>query len=822
MADLAARRRTVLFAVFFTNLLSLACQVLWVRKLTFLFGSTAGVFATVLASFLLGLALGALAAGRIADRTARPWRLLSFLAIGLGVYCAASLPVFDLARRVYLAIFPPSLAPGAAASGKAAVVLVTLLLPTMAIGAVFPLAVRLYHGVHRGAATSPGGDLSLVYALDTLGAATGALLAGFVLVPGLGLIGSTLLLGAGAVGLGLFLLRGGEAPEAIAIPAGAAILASPVPKSTGRSVKRKPVGKENEPVPPAPLPVRELDPRRIPLILTMFFLTGLAALLLETGWNRFFYVLSGTNVYSLSVVLAGFLSGIGLGSLLLKRWIDRIRDPLGTVAWLYAAIGLGGVLVFRSAGFFERVYMWIFTTTDSYYSFEIQVYLVVFALVLAATLAMGANFPLVARIATPAGPGEGADGEKRSLGAGRAFFANTLGAVVGAFLGEFLLLPRWGFSGLLLVTLGLYTLAALVFLLFADPARRRRPAVAAAVLLAGAFVLAPPITPLALPVDAVYYHGLRAGSWDDFADQVAAMQVIHRQQGFYGEVAVVRLGDDLILKHNGKSDASTNADDNYAQLLLGELPLLLHPHPRMVLNIGLGGGATLRAIVHHPEVNRITQVELDPLVTAAARNWFGPFNDHALDDPRVEVVTNDGRNYVESTDRKWDVIISEPPNIWVSGVSGLFTTEFYRAAQARLAPGGILCQWFPLHEMERNDFRLALATLISVFPQAAVWSNGVDAVVVAADVLPRMDPARLASASSASASPGITRDLADLKIPPGGLGNLLGHPFLSVADVPGFIGRLPAGAAQNADDRPLLEFRTARNLFTTNRQRVRG
>jgi spermidine synthase len=819
-ADLAARRRTVLFAVFFTNLLSLACQVLWVRKLTFLFGSTAGVFATVLASFLLGLALGALAAGRIADRTPRPWRLLAFLEIALGVYCAVSLPVFDLARRIYLAVFPHSLAPGAAASGKAAVVLVALLLPTMAIGAVFPLAVRLYRGVQRGAhreeAASAGGDLSLVYALDTLGAATGALLAGFVLVPGLGLLESTLLLGAGAVGFGLFLLRGGEGPAPSVIPAIPASAPAAVPNLAGKTGKKKQPRKGNEPVVPAPLPVRELDPRRIPQVLAVFFLTGLAALLLETGWNRFFYVLSGTNVYSLSVVLAGFLSGIGLGSLLLKRWIDRIRDPLGTVAWLYAAIGLGGVLVFRSAGLFERVYLGSFTTSDSYYGFEIQVYLAVFALVLAATLALGANFPLVARIATPAG-------ESRGLGAGRAFFANTLGAVLGAFLGEFLLLPRWGFSGLLLVTLGLYALAAIVFLLLADPARRRRPAIAAAVLLAGAFALAPPIDPLTLPFHAVYYHGLRAGSWDTFAEQVAAMEVVHRQQGFYGEVAVVRLGEDLILKHNGKSDASTNADDNYAQLLLGELPLLLHPQPRTVLNIGLGGGATLRAIVHHPEVTRITQVELDPLVTAAARTWFGPFNDHALADPRVEVVTNDGRNYVESTDRKWDVIISEPPNIWVSGVSGLFTAEFYRAAQGRLAPGGILCQWFPLHEMERDDLRLALSTLTAVFRQAAVWTNGVDAVVVAAEVLPRMDPARLAAISGMSAaSPGIARDLADLKIPPGGLGNLLGHPFLAVADVPGFIGRLPEGGAQNADDRPLLEFRTARNLFTANRKRVRG
>src|SRR5262249_36127049 len=155
------------------------------------------------------------------------------------------------------------------------------------------------------------------------------------------------------------------------------------------------------------------------------------------------------------------------------------------------------------------------------------------------------------------------------------------------------------FAGLLLTTLGLYTLAAAVFLRLADPARRMRPAIAVLVLLACAFALAPPITPFALPFHAVYYHGLRAGSWLDFEAQVESMEVVHRAQSFYGEVAVVRLGDDLILKHNGKSDASTHKSDNYAQLLLSELPLVLHPHPKTVLNIGLGGGVTLRGITHH-------------------------------------------------------------------------------------------------------------------------------------------------------------------------------------------------------------------------------
>ncbi|HTQ80638.1 MAG TPA: fused MFS/spermidine synthase [Thermoanaerobaculia bacterium] len=811
-ADPTSRRRTVLAAVFFANLLSLACQVLWVRKLTFLFGSTAGVFATVLAGFLLGLALGALGSGRTIDRAPRPWRRLALLLLGLGGYCALSLPLFDLARKLYLALFPASLSPWAAASGKFGLVILVLLPPTLAIGAIFPVAVRLY----RGAAASPGGDLSLVYALDTLGAATGALLAGFLLVPGVGLSISTLLLGAFAAGLGLYVLRLGEAlgGPATTVTSGsagteaAAELPVPAtkPAAGGPGGRRKAKGAPPPATPlstPAPAP---FEPRRIPLVLAIFFLTGLAALLLETGWNRFFYVLSGTNVYSLSVVLAGFLSGIGLGSLLLRRWVDRLRDLAGTVAWLYAAIALGGTLVFRSAGFFERVYLGSVSTSDSYYGFQIKIYLTIFGIVLAATLAMGANFPLVARLATPGG--------ERGQGAGRAFFANTAGAVLGAYLGEFVLLPSWGFSGLLLVTLGLYTLAALVFL-WLSPRRRRTLALTAALLVA-AFALAPPLLPLTLPFHAVYYHGLRAGSWLAFEAQVEAMEVVHRAEGFYGEVAVVRLDDYLLLKHNGKTDASTSPDDNYAQLLLGHLPLWLHPRPRAVLNIGLGGGATLRAVTHHREVESITQVELDPLVTAAARTDFAAFNDHALADPRVELVTNDGRNFIESSRRQWDVIISEPPNIWVSGVSGLFTREFYQAVRRRLAPGGLLCQWFPLHELERDDLRLALATVTSVFPQAALWTNGVDAVVVAGATLPGPDPARLAAAA---AEPGIARDLADLKVAPGGLAALVGHPAYSVASLPDFIGGMKN---TNVDERPLLEFHTAQNLFTFNRRQARN
>src|SRR6185295_541874 len=313
----ASRPLLLLSTVFFTNLLSLSCQVLWLRKLSFLFGSTAAVLSTVLSVFLLGLALGALAAGHAADRSSRPWRLLALIEIGLGAYCALSLPIFTAGRSFFLAVFPADLAPLPAALAKLLIVLVTMLAPTLAIGAVFPLAVRLY-GQGLG---HVGRDLSLVYGLDTLGAATGALLAGFVLVPKAGLSASTWLLGLAAAGLGVLILT--------------------LKVEARQPGKREKTRKDTEP-PPAPAEPLG-SPVRLAALLATFFLTGSAALLLETGWNRFFSLLNGTDIYSTSTVLAGFLGGIGLGSLFMAKWIDRIRNPFAAVAYLYAAIALSGM-----------------------------------------------------------------------------------------------------------------------------------------------------------------------------------------------------------------------------------------------------------------------------------------------------------------------------------------------------------------------------------------------------------------------------------------------------------------------------------------------
>src|SRR5436190_8906644 len=504
MTPLSARRRLLLFVVFSTNLISLGCQVVWVRKLGFLFGSTAAVLATVLSVFLLGLAGGAFVGGHWADRAERPWRILARLLLVLGAWCALSLPLFDLARSLYLRFVPLDLQPAAAASSKAFVVFLCLIAPTFAIGAIFPIATRLAaEGTH-----DLGADLSMVYAMDTLGAGLGALLAGFVLIPHLGLGAATLLLGGGALVLAgrIFLERSATLPAS---------------------------AKKIKPERPQPRAgIEEESAPRLWMVSAVFFFTGLAALLLETGWNRFFYVLNGTSVFSLSIVLAGFLGGLGAGSFLMRRYIARIVDPYGVAAGLFAAVAIGGVLVLRPAGWFGRIHLGLFQAASSYAMFQLEVCAAIFGIVFLAAIAMGANFPLVTLICVR--------GSRRpGFWVGVVFCSNTLGGVLGALLGEFVLLPRWSFSGLALAALALYGLAAIVFLALSPSATRKRPMLLAATLIILAIGASPAVVPFELPFHALYYHGLRAGSYRAYRQEIDRMRVRWQADGFYGRVAVV-------------------------------------------------------------------------------------------------------------------------------------------------------------------------------------------------------------------------------------------------------------------------------------------
>lgn len=794
----SSARRWLIAAVFYANLLSLACQVLWARKLNTLFGSTAAVFGAVLAVFLLGLALGAVWGGRQVERSERPWRLLAGCLAAAAAWCLASIPLFDLARLAYLALAPAGLGPVASAVSKLPAVVLLILPPTLAIGAMLPIATALLSRT----GSELGRSIGTIYGADTLGAAAGALLAGFVLAPGLGLKAGTAALGL--VGLGLAWALHREGPRLAAVPAPAAARQQSKERKAakgGREIKSR----KESPPPTAPSEKPTLGPASatgLRWMLAAFALSGAGAMLLETGWNRFFYVLNGTSVYSLAVVLAGFLAGIGAGSLLAARRIGKLKDLAAAVAVLQVVIAFAGVAVLRARVPFEQAYLAIFRGAESFAAFQTGVAFLIFALVFVATLAMGANFPLVARLATRRA------GEAGSS-VGRAYAVNTAGAVAGALLSELVVLPRWGFGGLMTCAVLAYLGSAAVFATMASPARRPRWALAAAGVVA--IALCPPILDYDPPRIAVYYHGLRDRTWENLAQENRELTPIYERQGFYGQVSVLEAGGGLFLKHNGKTDATTFPGDNFAQYMMTHLPMALHPAPRRVVNIGLGGGITLDAVTRYPSVEEIVQVEIDPLVAEAARLHFADFNHRALDDPRVRMVFDDGRNFIERSRERYDVIVSEPPNIWVAGVSGLFTREFYLATRDRLLPGGLLSQWLPLHELSRDDFRLAVRTISGVFPHVAVWSNLNDGILLAS-----MEPLPLAGEGLEKrlVLPGVADDVAAAGMRFSAMPDFMRKPMFDGS----YLATLIVGETRlNTDDLPVLEFNSARNLFVYNK-----
>jgi tetratricopeptide (TPR) repeat protein len=278
--------------------------------------------------------------------------------------------------------------------------------------------------------------------------------------------------------------------------------------------------------------------------------------------------------------------------------------------------------------------------------------------------------------------------------------------------------------------------------------------------------------------------------------------VLYLREGAAATVAVRRLAGTTSLVIDGKPDAS-NAGDMLTQKLLGHLPLLLHDRPRRVCIIGLGSGVTTGAVLRHP-IEAVDVVEIAPEVVEAAAHFAVEHHD-ALADPRTRLLVTDARSHLRFSRATYDVIVSEPSNPWMAGVAALFTTEFMQSVRARLAPGGVFCQWTHTYDMSEADLRSILATVREVFPQASLWLVGDADLLTVAGVDAPPDAARLARYWQ---RPGVADDLRTVAtIAPREVGDLL-------VGGPDDVARLAEGAPVQSDDRMALEFSAPRSFAT--------
>jgi spermidine synthase len=218
----------------------------------------------------------------------------------------------------------------------------------------------------------------------------------------------------------------------------------------------------------------------------------------------------------------------------------------------------------------------------------------------------------------------------------------------------------------------------------------------------------------------------------------------------------------------GKVMASTNREDMRLQRMMGHLPAIFHPNPKTALVVGFGAGVTAGSLVVHPEIERIVICEIEPLVPQASGALLASANYSVLDDPRVEVIYDDARHYIATTDEQFDIITSDPIDPWMDGAAVLYSVEYYALAKQRLRAGGIVAQWLPLYESDVPSLKSELASFLKVFPQGTVWSShiprngGTDLVMIGQDGAMKIDVERLAA--RIERNPRLAQSLADVDL----------------------------------------------------------
>lgn len=761
---------------------ALVYQVAWSKALGLVFGCSAHATATCLAVFLGGLTLGSAWFGA---RKGTP-RVLLFLYAGLELataLCAAfSLIGLAAVRAAHGSLHAAlSDSPWMAGAARVAGVVGVLLLPTFFMGGTFPVFVRATSAIAR-----LDDRVTRAYALNTLGAAAGALLAGFELLPRLGLqrtVGFAMSLN---VVSGLLALRalGWEAPAA----------------STGSEpADAHPVSSN------AARPVAAL---RLIALYAAFAIVGATAMAYEIGWTRLLATVIGSSTYAFTLMLASALAGMSLGSFWFSRHASRAeRLTLRTWSWTQTGIALtiavflgsfrvlpplAATLVHLSSGRFAE---WTVA----------QATIAAMAIVPTATL-LGFSFPLMVLLIERAGgrPARRPDSLEEGARVGGASAINTSGAVLGAFLAGFVVLPAVGAYELVALSACINALlGAASSIEWGARGVIRRAVSHVALVIALAWVGGSPrFFPPATAAFAAALYGNLPNSHLRFQEIVDTEDVQFLEEGLTATVAVTRTDDYIALKINGKVDASTL--DQSTQLLLGDLGAALHRHPRRALIVGLGSGMTASAVARFPDVQVIDCVEIEPAVLHAAAALHR-LNRGVLSDPRVHVVVDDARSFVQGGGPPYDLIISEPSNPWIAGVASLFTDEFYAAIRRRLAPGGMFVQWVQAYALAPDDLRMIVATIADRFEDVSLWhSQRRDFLVLART---EEGPLDLERARALWRSPSLQEDFGALHL----VAPESWFAYLRLGDRE--LRALAAGAQRNTDDRTPLEYRAPRALF---------
>ncbi|HEX8700155.1 MAG TPA: fused MFS/spermidine synthase [Myxococcaceae bacterium] len=759
-------------------------ELVWSKYLANVLGNSGQAHAVVLATFMGGLALGAYAFGRTADKVKNPLAMYGLLELGVGLYALIFPWVLNLLSSAYLAV-AGGMPDGIRVVPKLVLASLSLVVPTMLMGGTLPALVRHF----SSSLNQVQRELARLYAVNSLGACVGVFLAGTTFVPAMGLSASAklaaminILLALGAIALSR------RFPPALA---------------PGQAAEQPEAGAEGDNT-SYPL-------KAVRAALFGVALSGFTSMLFQVTWIRLLTVVMGASAYAFTLILTAFILGIGLGSF----WL-MTRKGKGDLLRLFGNLQVGLVLsviialpLYVRLPVFFRSAQWMMNhTVDAWPAYQVITFGFACLVLVLPTFFMGAAFPAAARVAT-------AKVEEVGRQLGGVYLWNTLGTITGSALGGLVLMPWWGMEGNFIAgVIGNLIAAGLAFR--AAPQRPAKPVQAfgpLGVAVAASLVFLVAMNGWAVRLSGIAQVRAPQSRPPDYETQVRNFErdikPLYYKDDTFATVLVGQLGKHLFMRINGKVDAS-NGDDIETMVLSGHLGFLLHPRePENALVVGAGAAITTGSMLAHP-VKHLDMVEISPAVIEAAR-LFKDDNRNAVDDPRTHVHIDDAKTFMALAPRKYDVIVSVPSNPWVAGVSGLFTRDFFQTVDKHLSDDGILVQWVHTYESSKDLIRLVVRTMRETFPHATTWLGPSDVIFVASRKPISLDAAKLAARM---ARPDVKEDLARVDIHD--VYGLLSKQIHSDEGQLEFAGPGPI----NTDDHNILEY-SAPIAFFVGRQEVR-
>ncbi len=660
----------ILFAA--SGCAALVYEVVWYQMLQLTIGSTSVSLGVLLATYMGGLCIGSLWLPRL-KWSGHPLHLYAGLEAGIGILAALVQLSLPLLNRIYFA---------GAEHGLESMLLrgllasVCMLAPTVLMGASLPAVVRWVETRQFGTGVATWGFL---YGGNTLGAVFGCLIAGFYLLRVYDMATTTYI----AVALNLVI-------AAVSWFIGNS---TPVSEATAESVAEE----EAEFVTP--------EASVWPVYLTIA-ISGATALGAEIVWTRLLGMLLLATVYVFSIILAVFLTGLAIGSAAGSALLKKIK-PQAALGWCQILLALG--MFWTAYTIVNTLPFWtddVLTTKDAWHMYGLDLKRCIFA-ILPATLFWGASFPLAC--AAVAGKGR----EAGRL-AGGIYAANTLGGIVGALGVSLVLIPWIGSQDTERVLLMLAALSGAVAL---APTMRKSTggiyALVACLVVAG--LLTWDIDPI--PGELIAYGRRMAGN-------KGQSEILYVKEGRNSSVAISRWNNGAVYVNvNGHVEATTEIYDMKLQRMVGHLPALLHPNPKSVLGIGFGAGVSAGTFTRYPGIEKITVCEIEPVIPPTSTRFFGDQDYRVALNPKTHIVFDDARHYLLTTTDKFDIIASDPLDVFVKGTAALYSKEYFLSVKQHLNPGGMFTLYVPLYETDEPTIKSELKTFFEAFPYGSVWAN---------------------------------------------------------------------------------------------------